>query len=100
MPLSNVQTPGSGHGRTGAGIDQLHSPKQICSKFVIDAGSLPGHDAKLILSDDSDPKLLRLAQLAPGIFTGQHIVCLLAYTARCAPSTPTNKLLKFFTALA
>jgi hypothetical protein len=28
----------SGHGRTGAGIDQLHSPKQICSKFVIDAG--------------------------------------------------------------
>jgi hypothetical protein len=24
--------------RTGAGIDQLHSPKQICSKFVIDAG--------------------------------------------------------------
>jgi hypothetical protein len=28
----------SGHGRTGAGIDQLQSPKQICSKFVIDAG--------------------------------------------------------------
>jgi hypothetical protein len=28
----------SGHGRAGDGIDQLHSPKQICSKFVIDAG--------------------------------------------------------------